>query len=189
MLVSLYKIYLFGALHPFLRRGQVCSCTDNHPLYPIPFKLCPRLFRRSRPFVPAYLRPHPLKTRPQALSAPPLGRHAPVAFHGSTPCLPPPTLNPAPLCSAPRAPSNSFPTRKAPPNPARPRLPGRAPPGPPAPHSAARAAAWAPPAAILRRLPPPSASAPPPAPQALKAQAGTPSVPTGNTRPTPPLFL
>lgn len=68
-----------GVLHPFLQRGQVCSYTDNHPLYPIPFKLCPQLFCRSRPFGPRLISGliTPLKTRPQALSAPPLSRHAP----------------------------------------------------------------------------------------------------------------
>lgn len=177
----------------FLGGGQVCSCTENHPSLHVFLGYAPPLPPSSvasqGPFAP------------QLTSSPAPSRHAPWPFRprlfkahprgplGPAPYLPPPTQDPAPLCSAPSATSTSSPTRKAPPNPARPRLPGRAPPGPPAPHSAARAAAWAPPAAILRRLPPPSASAPPPAPPALKAQTGTPPVPLGTTRPTRPLLL
>lgn len=107
-----------------------------------------------------------LDPRPRLVSAP-------------APRTPPPT--------PPQRRPGRFPDPRGPPSPAHPRLPGRVPPAPP--HSATRAAAPAPPAAILCRLPPPSASAPPPGPATLKAQASTPPVPLGKTRPTPTLLL
>lgn len=105
LLVSLYKIYLFGVLHPFLQRGQVCPYTDNHPLYPIPFKLCPRLFCRSRPFGPRLISGliTPLKTRPQALSAPPLSRHAPCGRSRPRPLSTPAHIEPRPPLLRPKS--------------------------------------------------------------------------------------
>lgn len=133
--------------------------------------------------------PPPRQDPPPSTFGPAPFKTHPCGLFGPAHCLPPPTPGPAPLCSAPRVTLISSPTRKAPLNPARLRLPGRAPRGPPAPHSAARATAWAPPAAILRRLPPPSASAPPPARPALKAQAGTKPLSLGNIWPTQSLLL
>lgn len=171
---------------------QVFSCTENQPSLHFPLGCTPtptNLSWARTPLLPLISSPTlssplPVAFRPRPFKIRPRGPFDPA------PCLPPPTQDPAPLCSAPRATSTSSPTRKgAPPTPrvlayraARPRAP-------PAPHSAARAAASAPPAAILRRLPPPSASAPPSAPPALKVQAGTPPVLLGKTRPTWPFLL
>lgn len=188
-----FTFLVFSTL--FLGGGQVCSYTETHPSLHFPLghtptpTPSPRSFAGHAPLPPSYPWPRPFQDPPRDPFGPAPFKTRLRGLFGSAPCLPPPTPDPAPLCSAPSATLTSSPTRKATPNPARPRLPGRAPPGPPAPHLAARAAAWAPPAAILRRLPPPSASAPPPAPPALKAQASTPPVPLGNTRPTRPLLL